>query len=531
MTTINDESSLIESVEDAKNGISNTKYKVILACLFANCFLSSADSTMVVTLLGKISSDLDSQEHISWVATSYLLSCAAFQPLFGKLSDVFGRKSMLLLCIFCFSFGCFLCGNAQSLSILVAGRFITGIGGGGLSSLTTIAMSDLVSMRDRGLYGGYLGVFMDLGAISGGVLAGIFDEIWGWQSAFLIQVPISLLTGLAIYLWFDIPKHNEDGLTNWERFVGIDWIGSGLLVSSLLTLMLLTGTTDKDFARDSILWWFFVFYTIIGFITFYFYEDRIDHAIIPVKMLHNQTILITCINWWFMCMNFYTYVYYLPFYWSSVQNRSPFECGYLFIPSTVISSFTALFAGWYIKKTGRYRPLHVVAGLFIFFGSVIVFTASKDDGKIWESIFSLPLRFGTTSNHTIMLIAMLSSVAKEEQALVTSIQYGFKSCGSTMGVAFANALMQWKLKGALDKGFATLPTLPEGWNAEMLASAKERALEDPSYAFNGLPDIIKNTITNSYDSSCHLVYAFLVVTGLGCLLSIWKTRENTLDRV
>lgn len=490
---------------------------LLFVCLFSLCFLSSADSTMVSTLLGQISHDLKAQDRISWVATSYLLACATFQPLFGKLSDVFGRKVMILLCITLFTIGCGICGWAPNFNTLVLGRFITGIGGGGLSSLITIVMSDLVSLRDRGLYNGYIGIFLDLGAISGGVLAGIIDRIWGWQWSFWCQAPICIAIGVIIWLYFDLDK--DDGISHLEKLKGIDWIGSLLLTTSLFSLLAITSIT-----LNNMIWIILVGYCIIGFTSFYIYESKCENAIIPVELLHNRTIFITCINWWFMCSNFYTYVFYLPFYWSSVQGKSALQCGYLFIPSTIISTFAALFTGWVLKVQRKFRPLHLLAGLLISVGSGFVYMMNSNSSELIDSIISLPLRFGTTINHSVMLIAMLSSVDPSQQALVTSIQYGFKSMGSTMGLAISNYIMQTNLDSGLDE--AKTIELPDGWSLEKLHRVFQEARRDPHLAFE-MPEIVKNAILKAYDDASHWVFTWLLFSGCVCYVCVVLTPKRT----
>jgi MFS family permease len=535
MTVADENSPLIPVSNDDVKKLPILTFKIILACLYANVFLAAVDSTMVATLLGKIASDLDAQEHISWVATSYLLSCAAFQPLFGKVSDVFGRKPVILFSTICFFIGCYICGISKNLTYLIVGRMITGIGGGGFFSLATITVSDLVSTRERGLYQGYVNIFFHAGSASGAVLAGIIDSWLGWKWAFLIQVPVCFLSGLAVYLKFDLSledKDNDETESHWQKFKALDWFGAALLVTSLLSLMIISGTKSSELPTDSLIWRLLFIYTFLGLISFYYWELKTDQPIIPVQMLHNQTILASSLNCWFICMNMFASLYYLPFYWTSVKNISPLDCGYRLVLGSLVASFTSVFSGWMIKKTSKYKSLHILAGWSIVIGSILLYTSSKYDHVLKDSIISLPLRFGSSADITIILIAMISSVPQSEQALVTSIQYGFRSTGSTIGVSLASALMQYILRGSLDDLFSSIKSgpLPDGWTNEMLKTAKVQALESPGYAFNNnLPEIIKTAIISSYDAACHGIFLFLIVTGICALVCIYFTEENDLD--
>lgn len=532
-----DESSpLIPISDDDVLRIPLSTFRIILACLYANVFLASVDSTMVATLLGKMASDLEAQEHISWVATSYLLSCAAFQPLFGKISDVFGRKPVILFSTICFFFGCLICGIGKNLQYLIIGRLITGIGGGGFFSLATITVSDLVATRERGLYQGFVNIFFHAGSAGGGVLAGMIDSWFGWKWAFLIQVPVCFLTGLAVYLKFELPKSDQDAdddsQSHWQKFKALDWTGASLLVTSLLSLMIISGTNNKELPKDSLLWRCLFLYTIVGFFTFYKWELKASQPIIPVDMLHNQTVLASSLNCWFGCMNMFASLFYLPFYWTSVKNVSPLNAGYRLILGSLVSSVTSIFAGWMIKKTSKYKSLHIIAGWAIFLGSIIVYCSTKYDNSFKDSLISVPLRYGASANITIILIAMISAVPQSQQALVTSIQYGFRSTGSTMGVSFANALMQFILTNSLASEFDSInpSKLPTKWDDQMINNAKKLALDSPGYAFEkDVPKIIKNAIVKSYDAGCHGVFMFLIVTGFFSLVCVYFTEENDLE--
>ncbi|GME76590.1 unnamed protein product [Ambrosiozyma monospora] len=298
-----------------ETGVSPLIVKIVFFCSVANTFLSSLDSTLVSTLLTKIASDLNQLSNIQWVATSYLLSCAAFQPLFGKLSNVFGRKPIILSCTVMFSLGCLICGLSTNLWTLVIGRFITGIGGGGFNTMSSISMSDVVSVRQRGLYQGYINIFFQLGAASGGVVAGFFAaddsngttgfSLGGWRNAFLVQVPVCLLTGGLVWSWFELPEgspgNGDKSVSHWSKVKSLDFWGSGLLVSSLFCLMYAISMDGSVIVNLNIEFvsWFLI--GLILLVVFYYYDLKIaDQPIIPVELLHNRTILFASLALWFV---------------------------------------------------------------------------------------------------------------------------------------------------------------------------------------------------------------------------------------
>jgi len=526
--TIDDEEYVMEN--ETETNTKFTSFYLIMGCLLSSQFLGSMDSTMVVTLLGRISSDLQSQQHISWIATSYLLAGATFQPLFGKLSDVLGRRLMLNICQLIFALGCTICAMSPTLGWLVFGRLITGVGGGGLKTLSSICVSDIVGRKERGLYQGYISIAAQMGSLSGGIIAGIFDAIWGWKSAFWVQVPCMLFIAFLVWLFLDLEVDNKHKhLSNSEKLKSIDWIGSLLLVTSLLSVLLLFGTNGDELSKGGLLWFALIIYSGFGFYKFYQWENSIETPVIPVKLFQHRTVFYTCFNSLFSQMNYFSAVFYIPFYWTSVQNLTPFEAGYRLIPNTIVACMTSVVVGYAIKRMGRYHKIHLFGGMMLIIGSALISTQNRNSGAFFESVFSLPLRIGTSTNFNVMLVSMISSVPDSEQALVSSIHYGVKSSGATLGISISNAVMQSSLKYFVWYYFDNI-NIPEGWDKSMINSIKGVALKKPSSGYDEkLPLVIRSAIINSYANACHCVYLFMVFTALVMFYAISKTEENNLD--
>lgn len=528
--TIND-GNIDVLTKDTKK-VSKLCLTIILICSFTNVFLSALDSTIVSTLLSVIAGDLESMDNISWVATSYLLSCAAFQPIFGKLSDVFGRKIIILNCTIIFGIGCLICGLSNTLWCLVFGRFITGIGGGGLGALATITVSDVIEVRQRGLYQGYMNIFYYIGAATGGVVAGIIQSISNWRMAFLIQVPICILSGSMVYFFFKLPEGSSGlGLKSqngWIKLKNLDLIGSFLLVSSLFLLMLTTSIGGKEIDFDSFLFVILFLSSIFGLVVFYYYDLKIaKEPIIPVELLHVKSILFSCFCCWFTSMNMFSSIFFIPFYWSSVKNLTSLECGIRLIPSSIFSSIGSLYAGYVIKKTSKYGTLKFASGLILIAGSILVCFSSKEDSPLHDSLISVPLRYSTSSIITIILVAMISSVSSEQQALVTSIQYGFRSTGSTLGVSLASAILQFNLRRNIESKFELLD-VPDKYKS-IIPQIKLEALKNPNYSFTQAPKFCKDAIIGSYDSAGQCVFLFLLSTAVLTFVASLFVEENPLD--
>ncbi|KAG7817921.1 hypothetical protein KL928_003820 [Ogataea angusta] len=516
-------------------GISPSHLRIILCCLFVNVFLSSLDATIVATLLSVISSDLNELTNSSWLATSYLLACAAFQPLFGKISDIFGRRSITIICTVLFGFGCLLCGITSSFWVLVFGRFITGIGGGGFNTLSTITLSDVIPTRQRGLYQGYMNIAFGFGTASGGVVAGFFHHYFGWRSAFLVQVPICILSAVLVLFFLELPKGSPgrglEGHGVWKKVKTMDFAGSLLLVASLLLLMYAASSGGKEFAYSSLEFKALLASGTIFMTLFYFYELKVAaEPVIPVQLLANKTVLSSSLNCWFTSMNVFSIIYYVPFYWLSVKNMSSMESGIRLLPAAVAISVGSLYAGYRIKKTGKYRVAMHIYGLLAILGSMLVYILKPESSSFFEYAVLIPSRLGTGAVITVDLIAMISSVTTKEQALVTSIQYGFRSTGSTIGVSIASAILQGFLSRNLRANFSNLSNVPPEFNSpEKLAQIIDKALHSTIYAHTKCPKFARNAVISAYDSSCHAVFIYIVMTAIAATASTWFIEENSLE--
>lgn len=198
-------------------------------------FLSAADQTLVVSTYGIIGTELHALNLTSWIATAYFVTLTAFQPLYGKLSDIFGRKQCLLFAYVVFGLGSTLCGLARNIEELIAARAFAGIGGSGMTTITSILMSDVVSLRDRGSWQGYLNIIYAAGSAAGAPLGGLLADSIGWRWAFIAQGPMCLIAVAAVSIALHLPKN---GNTHWlQKLTKIDFLGSFIILVAVTGLL------------------------------------------------------------------------------------------------------------------------------------------------------------------------------------------------------------------------------------------------------------------------------------------------------
>ncbi|CAG8527591.1 29798_t:CDS:2 [Gigaspora margarita] len=243
--SINDQESQTVEDDGLLHGVELFLVVLGLACAV---FLAALDQTIVSTALPKIVSDFNGLDQIAWVATSYLLTTTSFQPMYGKLSDIFGRKITFLFAIAIFEIGSLLCGIAKDMVSLIIYRAIAGIGGGGIIGLVLIIISDIVSGKDRGKYQGIVGACFGIASVAGPLMGGAFTDHITWRWCFFINIPLGVITILAIIFFLHMKKPTGSLLTKFKR---IDFIGISLMISSTVCILLPLNWGGNTYPWDS----------------------------------------------------------------------------------------------------------------------------------------------------------------------------------------------------------------------------------------------------------------------------------------
>ncbi|ODV96602.1 hypothetical protein PACTADRAFT_1192 [Pachysolen tannophilus NRRL Y-2460] len=500
--------------DDEGYAVPKKKLYIIAGSIFMGSYLSALDTTVVTTLLTVISSDLNCLPQSSWIATSYLLSCSAFQPLFGKLSDIFGRKELILLCNFCFALGCILCGISGSLFPLIVGRFITGIGGGGMTSLGTVAMSDLVSLRK---------------SASGGVLGGLIADRYGWKWVFIFQVPLALIGAALIYFFMELPKDSPgrglQGHDIWEKLKKVDFLGSSLLVIALIGILSAASFGGSDIAYDSLFFKVLVATSVAALVAFCYVEANIaEQPTLPVRLLANRSVLACSLANWFFTMGTFSYFYYIPVWFSSVLGLNSTQTGLRFVPNFFSIAIGSLGSGIYMRKTGRYKNLNICIGLVSVCGVLRLCFINPSISVIGQYSLTVIPGIGYSSMLTISLLALISAVTPEQQASTTSIQYAFRATGSTLGVSIGSAIFQKKLYSNLTHNL--MENVPIDVDKSTVLKIISKAFRSSEYV-DKAPEWSKALIRDSYSNACIATFwwSFITITVgylSGCFIREYK---------
>ncbi|KAL2811499.1 MFS general substrate transporter [Aspergillus granulosus] len=424
---------------------STKRLLLVLGSIWLGVFLAALDSTIVATLTGPISSSFNSLSLLSWLATAYLISNAACQPLSGRLTDIFSRKAGLIFSNVVFAIGNLICGLAQSEWTIILGRAVAGIGGGGLTAIATFVTSDLVPLRRRGVWQGIGNICFGLGSGLGGVFGGWIHDTLGWRWAFLIQVPFVVVSTILVTFTIHIPAKESQK----DKLRRVDFLGAITLVIALVLLLLGLNTGGNQFpwTHPLILTTLPLSAVVLG-IFIYIEANYTSEPIIPVRLLLNRTVLAACLTNWFTTMSVFGLLFYVPIFFQ-VQGLSATAAGLRLVPQAVGCSIGSLGAGFLMRATGRYKIYNHITMVLLVASSALICTLT------FSTPTSLPLLYFLLSGTayggmlTITLVALISAVDHEHHAVITSASYAFRSTGSSIGITIASAVFQNILKNGL----------------------------------------------------------------------------------
>ncbi|KAI0600484.1 major facilitator superfamily domain-containing protein [Biscogniauxia sp. FL1348] len=463
------------------------KLWLILFTCWIGVFLGAIDSTIFATLSAPISSEFKSLSLLSWLATAYLIANAACQPISGRLTDIFGRGPGLVFSNIFFAAGNLICGLAQDANVMIFGRVVAGIGGGGLMSISTFLGTDLIPLRNRGVVQGIGNICYGAGAMLGGVFGGLVNDktAGGWRLAFLIQVPPVLVSAcLVAYLVRIPPKVSEK-----SYLARIDFTGVVSLIGFLVLLLL--GLN----AGGNLVPWIHPLplttlpLSFVAFVGFILWEARAKQPVIPVRLLTDRTVFTACLTNLLCCMVNIVALFYAPIYLQT-RGDSATDAGLVILFAPIGICVCSVGSGLIMKKTGRYVGLGIFSVVLVLVSMVILTTLSENSPRWPLMITFLLLGSGHGAMLTITLVACLATVDHSHQATITSATYAFRSVGSTVGITIASAIYQNVLKSQLWERFGDQPGaaeeigrirddidelnhLPEGWHDGVMASFME----------------------------------------------------------
>jgi len=415
--------------EDPALGLDRRTKFEILGAVMLGMFLAALDQTIVGPVLPKIVTELQGVDYYTWVVTIYLLTSTVTVPIYGKLSDLYGRKPVLMIGIVLFLAGSALSGASQTMWQLVLFRGIQGLGAGALFPIALAVIGDLFTPAERGKYQGLFGLVFGVAFLLGPGLGGFLTDNFGWHWIFYVNLPIGLVA-LAV-IWRLLPN-----IRHTEKAGQIDYLGVATIVLALVPMLIgLTVAETEGFGDPAV--WAWIAGGLVFLVAFVLAERRAVEPVIPLHLFRNRTFSASMLATFFASFGFGALVIFLPFYFLIVEGVSATESGYRFLPLMFGLILSSIASGQIVSRTGRYKPV-VLAGLAVLIVGQVLLTALHvgiNDTELALRMFVAGLGVGPT--FAVFTIIVQNAVPFHELGAATADLTLFRQIGTTVGVAMA----------------------------------------------------------------------------------------------
>lgn len=476
-------------------------FVMVYAALMVAMLLAALDQTIFSTALPTIVGELHGLEHMAWVTTAYILAATIVMPLYGKFGDLLGRKPVFLTAISLFTLGSVLAAMAQDMTVLVIGRAVQGLGGGGLMILAQAIIADMVPPRDRAKYLAPIGVVFAFSSVAGPILGGWFTDALSWRWALWMNVPLGVLAIMIALVALRLPKRGGR--------VDIDYWGSALLIAATTCTVLVATWGGTHYAWTSSVILGLSAGAAVAWIAFVLVERRASEPVMPLKLFRNRTFVITTVVGMLTAgIGMFAIIGYLPTYLQMVYSVSATESGLLLLPMIAGLMLTATSSGTLISRLGRVKAILVTGTAIVAVAAGLLATIGTGT-PLWVLCGYLALAgAGLGLLMQTLVLAAQNEFAAEEVGTVTSSNNFFREVGASLGTAVIGSMFASRLADRL-----TEQTGPgQLGDIQGLTPAVVHAL----------PAAAQEAVVNAYADSLVPLFGYLVpVFALGWLLTLF----------
>ncbi len=483
---------------------------LVFGGLMLSMLLASLSQMVLSTALPTMVGELNGADHMVWVITAYILASTISMPIYGKLGDLLGRKNLLVAAISIFVIGSVFGGMADSMSWLIAGRTIQGLGGGGLIILSQAVIADLVPARDRGKYMGIMGGVFAVSSVAGPLLGGWFTEDIGWRWTFWINLPLGALAMAATVFLLHLPAGSK-------KNPQLDYMGMALLSTATACLVLVATWGGSTYAWTSPLILGLAVLTVAAGILFVRTESRAAEPIIPLHLFRERNFNLTTIAGLFIGIAMFGAMSYLPTYLQMATGATATVAGLLMVPMMGSLLIVSVISGIYVSRTGTYKWLPIAGSAALALSMVLLSTMTIDT-PVWIICSYIAIMgVGLGASMQILVLIVQNTFHVREVGTATAANNYFRQVGASLGSAVVGSVFAARLTTLLSE------RLPESAGS---GTGGANSLTPDSV--KSLPDVLRLPIIESYNDALAPIFLYIAPLAVVAAILLCFLREVPL---
>ncbi|WEV67570.1 MDR family MFS transporter [Bifidobacterium sp. ESL0769] len=517
-----------ETMRTRHQGPSKRDVMFVFIGLMVTMLMSSLSQTVLSTAMPTIVGDLGGVDRMTWVVTGYALAMTVMMPVYGRISDIFGRKPLLLIAIVLFMSGSIVGALAGNMNLLVTARVIQGLGGGGLMILSQSAIADVVPARERGKYMGVMGAVFAVSSVAGPLIGGWLTSGPGWRWAFWMNIPLSILALAAVTVFLHLPKPSKENRSH------IDYFGMALIAAITVIIVLVCTNASKPHTWN----WAEVIVALAVLIAlFVFVELKVKEPVMPMTLFRNSNFDVATIGALLIGVAMFGVLSYLPTYIQMTTGVTATQAGLLMVPMMASVLVTSIISGNLVSKTGKYKIYPIVGTTIMAVGLALTSTL-KADSPVWllcvyTMVFGIGLGLGQQILTLIVQDAFPTSIVGTATA---SFNY-FKQVGATIGSAVVGSIFTSRLTGFVHDNLAAVMSqmassgavMGHRGTAAMNGAMHLSASSLTPSGVNALPGMLRTPIIDAYNSALLPIFLWMVPFMILAVIVFFFVRQKELS--